>query len=283
MMRVSKLFKKNVELLYVDIYNVSLGLCSKKSWFNRTYPYFDRLIRQLKRYCDIEPVDEFDLMRVYSEGSLFRTFLHFFHCKRSCENVKEYCKVCSHVRYRNFQKQRFYDDVLLEQRDHYSKMGIENRLVDFDVFLPDFDLYCLDKGPHCRRKRLIKHPVDIFVCFVSTFARVNLNNCYDFFLNLPMTLNNEKYCVSQISNFVRDMSFEIWKLNVNYFFVIFDDFNKLNRSYCYEIKPNVKNTYKPLRSPRSSTYYGELAVIPRQSYHLFSHGDDSSYFDSDSS
>ena len=32
MMRVSKLFKKNVELLYADIYNVSLGLCSKNSW-----------------------------------------------------------------------------------------------------------------------------------------------------------------------------------------------------------------------------------------------------------
>ena len=82
MMRVSKLFKKNVELLYADIY-VFLGLCSKNSWFNRTYPYFDHLIRQLKRYCDIEPFDEFDLMRVYSEGSLFRTFLHFFHCNRS--------------------------------------------------------------------------------------------------------------------------------------------------------------------------------------------------------
>ena len=79
MMRVSKLFKKNVELLYVDIYNVSLGLCSKKSWFYLTYPHFKHLIRQLKRNCDIESFDEFDLLRVYSEGSLFRTFLHFFH------------------------------------------------------------------------------------------------------------------------------------------------------------------------------------------------------------
>ena len=282
-MRVSRLFKKNIELLHIDIYNVSLGLCSKNSWFNRTYPYFDYLIRQLKRQCDIESFDKFDLMVVYSEGSLFRTFLHFFHCKRSCDNVKEYCKVCSHVRYRNFQKQRFYDNVILEQRDHYSKIGLENQSIDFDVFLPDFERYCLYKDPHCMRKRLLKHPADIFICFVSTFVRVNLNNCYDFFLNVSLTLSDEKYFVSQISNFVRDISFEIWKLNVNYFFEIFNDFNKLNRSCCYEIKPNAKNTYKPLHAPGFSTYYGELSVIPRMSYHLFSHGDDSSYSDSDSS
>ena len=54
-----------------------------------------------------------------------RTFLHFFHCKRSCDNVKEYCKVCSHVRYRNFQKLCFYDDVILEQRDHYLELGLK--------------------------------------------------------------------------------------------------------------------------------------------------------------
>ena len=283
MMRVSKLFKKNVELLYVDIYNVSLGVCNKKSWFYVTYPRFKYLIRQLKRNCDIESFDEFDLLRVYSEGSLFRTFLHFFHCKRSCDNVKEYCKVCSHVRYRNFQKLRFYDDVILEQRDHYLRIGLENRSIDFDVFLPDFDRYCLTNEPHCMRKRIIRHPADIFVCFVSTFVRVNLNNCYDFFLNGSLTLSDEKYFVGQISNFVKEISFEIWKLNVNYFFVIFDEFNKLNQSLCYEIKPNAKNTYKPLYAPRFSTYYGELSVIPQVSYHLFSHGDDSSNFDYDSS
>ena len=133
------------------------------------------------------------------------------------------------------------------------------------------------------RKRTIKHPADIFVCFVSTFARVNLNNCYDFFLSGSLTLSDEKYFVSQISNFVREFSFEIWKLNVNYFFIIFDEFNKLNRSLCYEIKPNAKNTYKPLHASRFSTYYGELSVIPRSGYHLFSHGNHSSDFDSDSS
>ena len=281
-MSVSKLFKNKIELSYEDIYNVSLGICSKKRWFKVTYPHFDFLISQLRRYCDIDLSNKFNLMCIYSEGSLFRTLLHFFHCNRSCDNVKEYCKVCSHVRYRNFQKLQYYDDVLLEPRDHCSEIGLENRTIDFDVFMADFDLYALTESKQCRRKSFLKHPADIFVCFVSTFVRVNLNNCYNFFLNLPLTLNDEKYCAHQIANFVKAITHEIWKLNVNYFFVIFDNFSKLNRSCCYEIKPNQKNTYRPLTCP-SSIYYGELSVIPRQSYHLFSHGDDSSYFNSDSS
>ena len=280
-MSVSKLFKKKIELLHEDIYNVSLGICSKKRWFKVTHPHFDFLICQLRRHCDIDLSNKFDLMCVYSEGSLFRTFLHFFYCKRSCDNEKEYCKICSHVRYRNFQNLLQYDDVILQQRDHYSEIGLENRKIDFDVFMANFDLYTLNKNGQCRRKRFIKHSADIFVCFVSTFVRVNLNNCYNFFLDQPLTLNDEKYCTLQIGIFVKKIMNEVWKLNVNYFFVIFNDFNKLNQSSCYEIKSDQKITYTPLTCP-TKTYYGELAVIPQQSYHLFAHDNESSYFDSDS-
>ena len=280
LLRVSRLFKKNIELLHIDIYSVSLGLRSKKFWYIKTYPLFDHLIRQLKR--NNVTFDKVDVMAVYLDGSsLFGAFLHLFCCIRSCDNVRNYCNVCSHVRLRNFQKQRFYDDVVLEQREHFSKIGLEDRLVDFDVFLPDFHTYyvCLLCGerPHCRRRRVLKHPADLFIVFLSTFARINLSNCYDFFLNVPLTLNQEKYVVSQISNFVRDISFEVWKLNVNYFFEIFDIFNILNRSCCYQVRPIEKKLkYKPLCYSEGSTYYGELSVIPRENYHLFNHNTHSS-------
>ena len=283
-MRVSRCFKKNIELLHIDIFNISLGLCSKKYWFNRTWPYFDYLIRNPERYCDIKPFDRFDLITTYSEGSLFRTFLHFFFCKRSCDNVKEYCSVCSHVRYRNFQLIRMYDYTLLSDTDSSSKLGLDNLTVDFDVFLPDLERYCINKKTHCIRERVINHPADIFILFFSTFVRVNLNNYYKFFLNEALTLSDEKYTIRQISNCVRDIANELWLLNVNYFFVIFDVFTKYNRSLCYNIQPGTENLYEPLfKPPMSSTYFGELNVIPRASYHLFSsHFPDSSDFDSDS-
>ena len=242
------------------------------------------MIRNLERYCDIKPFDRFDLIATYSEGSLFRTFLHFFFCKRSCDNVKEYCTVCSHVRYRNFQIIGMYDDVALNDRDSPSKLGLDKLTVDFDVFLPDCQTYCSNKEPHCTRESVINHPADIFILFVSTFVRVNLNNYYKFFLNASLNLSDEKYTVKQISRCVRDIAYELWLLNVNYFFVIFDVFTKHNRSLCYNIKPGTENLYKPFcNHPMSGTYFGELSVVPRASYDLLSsHSSNSSDFDSDS-
>ena len=179
-----------------------------------------------------------------------------------------------------------YDNVVLDSddRDSTSKLGLDNRTVDFDVFQPDCQRYCINKKPHCIRERVINHPADIFILFVSMFARVNLNNYYKFFLNAPLTLSNEKYTVKQISNCVRDITNELWLLNVNYFFVIFDVFTKHNRSLCYNIKPGTENLYEPLfKPPKISTYFGELSVVPRASRHLFSsHSPNSSDFDSDS-
>ena len=239
------------------------------------------MIRNIERYCDIEPFDKEDLKVTYSDGSFFRTFLHFFFCKRSCDNVKDYCTVCSHVRYKNFQKCTLFDDVALDERSWRSKLGVDNRTIDFDVYLPDLQFFCINKKPHCIRERVINHATDIFVLFVSTFVRVNLNTYFKFFLSVPLTLSDEKYSVRQIQNCVRDMANEIWLLNVNYFFVIFDEFTKHNRSLCYGIKAGKKNSYEPLfQPPGSFDYFRELSVVPRANYHLLT--TDSFDFDSDS-
>ena len=95
-----------------------------------------------------------------------------------------------------------------------------------------------------------------------------------------MTLNDEKYSIRQVLNCVRDITNEIWLLNVNYFFVIFDEFTKHNRSLCYNIKAGKKNSFEPLFQPYSAAYFGELSVVSRANYHLFSNN--SSDFDSDS-
>ena len=133
-MRVSKSFKKHVQQMHLNIYNLSLGICLKKTWLKKTLPLFSEMIRHFHMFCDFRTFDDVKLMMVYSKGSIFRTFLHFFLCNRSCDGVDKYCSQCSHVRFRNFQNQVLFDDVLLTAREFKSKLGLDDRTVDFDVF-----------------------------------------------------------------------------------------------------------------------------------------------------
>ena len=110
-MRVSKSFKTLVELMHVDILNISLGLCSKKYWSNKVIPLFSDLVFELDFLTN--SLDQDELYSAVREGSLFRVFLHFFLCKRSCDDVKDYCSICSHVRQRNFQKLTLFDDFFV--------------------------------------------------------------------------------------------------------------------------------------------------------------------------
>ena len=197
------------------------------------------------------------------EGSLFRVFLHFFLCKRSCDDVKDYCSICSHVRQRNFQKLTLFDDFLLSEREFDSQLGLDDETVDYDVFLPNyiFESKSSFNMGGCGREMTIDYASDIYISFVSVFIRINLNLCYDFFLKKPLSISNEKYFIKRIQEFVRDLSNEIWYLNVNYFFVIFDEFVNLNRSICYfvtDIKP-AKGLYKS--RPKLRHYSSGLPVV----------------------
>ena len=197
------------------------------------------MIQHFEMFCDVQTFDDVELMMVYSEGSIFGTFLHFFSCNRSCDGVNKYCSLCSHVRFRNFQNQVLFDDVLLPARDFQSKLGLDDRTVDFDVFLPNYIKYDKNGINICKRERIIKFAADIYVLFVSIFIRVNLNVCYDYFLSFPLTIDNEKYFIKKIQHYVRDLSCEIWELNVNHFFVVFDTFSELNRSVCFDLADTV--------------------------------------------
>ena len=279
-MRVSKLFKQYVELIHKDISNFSLGICSRRRWINKTYPLFNELIFHLE-FLVVESFDKRLLLDLYSEGSLFRTFLHFFYCKRSCDEVYDYCVTCSHVRQRNFQNLNLFDDVLLAQRDFESKLGLDDRTVDFDVFLPNYLNFRDDKEGGCMRERVFDFAADIFVVFVSTFIRINLNLYYDFFLKKPLSLSTEKYFISKIQFFIRDLSNVIWELNVNYFFEIFDKFSQVNRSICYSVP-----SFKPIKGPyeallKQKQYYGQLIVVSNLTNDLNSESDTESNRDFD--
>ena len=119
--------------------------------------------------------------------------------------------------------------------------------------------YIINGENFCRRERVVQVAADIYVLFVSTFIRINLNVYYDYFLKIPLNLNDEKYIISRIQLLVRDLSNVIWELNVNYFFVIFEKFTKLNHSVCYNSVEEAKYSYKPLVEEKQ--YYGQLVVV----------------------
>ena len=233
-LKVSKSFEQHVEQMHLDIYNMSLGICSKKTWLNKTLPIFNEMIRSFDMFCD-QTFDDLELLMVYSEGSIFRTFLHFFLCSRSCDGLNNYCSQCSHVRFRNFQNQVLFDNVLLPVREFKSKLGLDDRIVDFDVYLPNYVKYDKNGDKICKRERIINFAADIYVMFLSIFIRVNLNVCYEYFLSFPLTIDNKKYFIRKIQHYVRDLSCEIWGLNVNHFFVVFAKFSELNRSICFDL------------------------------------------------
>ena len=214
-------------------------------------------------------------MEVHTEGSLFRIFLHLFLCKRSCDRVNKYCWKCSRVRDRNFQSQTLFDEVVLEERDFPSKLGIDDRQIDFDVFLSYYSICSIVPTSVCEWEQTIQYAADVYVLFFSIFIRVNLNVFYDFFLKIPLCLQDERYFVRKIQFLVRDLCNMVWNTNVNYFFVIFDKFRDLNRCKCFEV-----DIGKPLKGPYTSLskvrqYYGQLTVVSKYTYESHSSSDSS--------
>ena len=122
--------------------------------------------------------------------------------------------------------------------------------------LSNYSTYARNEKNVCRRERVVQFAADIYIIFVATFIRVNLNVYYDYFLKFPLTINDEKYVIRHIQHLVRDLSNEIWMLNVNYFFIIFEKFSKLNNSVCYD---SDECSYEPLT--RKKEYYGQLVVV----------------------
>ena len=245
-MKVSKSFKTHVEQLHIDIYEISLGICSKKYWLNKTLPPFIEMVYHFESFMPVARFNRKEILEVYCEGSLFPVFLHLFLCKRSCDGIEDYCWKCSRVRDRNFQALSVFDDVVLEQKDIYCQLGIDSEKIDFDVFLSYFGTSNSYPG-RCESPQMIQYGGDVFILFVSVSLRVHLNVYYNCFLNFPLTLQDERYFIKKIQLFARDLCDIIWIANSNYCFKIFDKFKYINRSVCYNVDPE-----KPIKGPYCS-------------------------------
>ena len=260
LMKVSKSFKKHVEVIHSQILDVSLGLCSKKHWSNKVLPLYKDLLYSIDLFSNL--FNEADILNLMIDGSIFRAFLHFFLCERYCDDVKSYCSLCSHVRPRIFSNLTLFDDVYLETRDFRSQLGIDDDAVDFSVFLKESMLDKTDSSidGFCLIEMPIHHPSDLYVMFVSIFIRINLNLCYNFFLNKKKPIMTEIYYIRKIEEFVRDLASQIWYLNVNYFYIIFQKFESLNRSICFYIT-NLNLIEDLKRKSRAKYYLSKLPVV----------------------
>ena len=254
-MKVSKSSKKHVEVMHSEIHDVSLVLCSKKHWLNKVLPAYTDLLYSIDLFS--RPFKAKDALKLMGDGTLFKTFLHFFLCERWCDDVKSYCSLCSHVRTRNFSNLTLFDDVCLGDRGFKSQLGIDDKTVDFEVYLRDSMVKQSMDDSFCLREMPIDHPSDIFVLFVSTFMRINLNLCCNFFFKKQIPILTERYYVRTIENFVKDLGCEIWYLNVNYFYIIFENFETLNRSSCFYIPMNLIDPGQT----RLENYFSKLPVV----------------------
>ena len=262
-MRVSKSFKAHVEQLHIDIYNISLGFCTKRYWLKKTFPAFQELIFHFEAYTCLDPFPKKEIRELYTETSLFRVCLHFFLCKRSCDRTIDYCWMCSRVRDRNFQKGSVFDDMIMERIHDIDKLDLTNKMIDFDVYLSRWG-NSIPKNDYgkCEWNDTILYAGDVFVLFVSILLRVHLNLFNNYFLNFPMALDHQKYMVRKIQAFVEDIVHMFWTTNINYFFVVFDKFKDLNRSVCFDIDQN-----KLLKGPYTYPESSQLPPVIREEYY----------------
>ena len=271
-MSVSKAFQNCIELIYSDIYEISLGICSRRTWYEETYHHFLFLLRDINYNChfsdfDLDPEYDSELLAVYLDGTLFKSFLHFFYCERSCENVSNYCKICSRVRQRQYQNRSAFIDVKVLEYHDDDKVGLQDRELTFDIFMDDYDFYST-ANCCCRKQYYLSHSADILLAFLSLFARIQFNNLHSYFGKIDMCLNDEKYCSAQITKYIHNLMNAIYSLNINYFYVIFGKFESLNHSSCYGIAPGAKETFSCLELVRKITdedqYEYKYQLFPNQ-------------------
>ena len=275
-MSVSKSFQRCIELIYFDIYEISSGICSRKTWYRKTYGHFLSFLRDINYHCefsdyDLDPEYDYELLDVYLGGTLFKALMHFFYCERSCENVSKYCKICSRVRSRQYQNRRSFEDVKVLQYRDDDKVGLQNREVSFDIFMTDYDFYSMTSG-FCRKEYYFYHAADIALAFLSILGRIHFNCLYSYFDKIDMCINDEKYISFLMTKYVHNIMNAFYSLNINYFYIVFGKFRSLNHSACHDIAPNAKLSFSCLELVRKVTdkdqYEYKYQLFPNEFDHM---------------
>ena len=188
-----------------------MGFCTKYYWCSKSLLYFKQMIKKIEEvtaqtfeYCDIS--------LLFENFSLFVIFLHFFNCLRSCDTVSKYCSVCSRVRDHNFDKKIWFNDIVFKKLPIKEHLGLEGKLIDFDVFLRRWSSYnntISSSAPNdCDYRERINYAYDLFMNYVSVMIRVVMNSSYDYFLSIPLLLDKEEEIVKIVHKFAQDIPHE---------------------------------------------------------------------------
>ena len=253
-MAVSKSFQRCIEHIYSDIYEISINFCSRKAWYQKTFKKYLKMVTRINWHCDFEYdyEDDYRLREMYLGGTLFKAFMHFFYCERRCENVRNYCKICSRVRIRQYQDRSLFEDIKVLQFHEDEKLGLESRKLTFDIFMTDYERESTRFGS-CRKEYYFNHPLDLALAFLSILGRIHFNLIYSFYDNVEMSVNEEKVCSSLMVKCVQKIMNAFYSCNISYFFVLFGKFQSINHSACHDIAPNAKFTFTRLEIPRKIT------------------------------
>ena len=86
-MKVSKQFKNIVKLLHKDIYNVSLGFCTKLFWLRKTWPLFNAMVVNIEIHMQ-KIFPKKDIRRVFCQFSLFEYYCTFSRVNETVARLK---------------------------------------------------------------------------------------------------------------------------------------------------------------------------------------------------
>ena len=222
---VSKYFRKLVLKEFSKIYEISTGFCSVKHWPNLIKRNVSELINDIHGELFHTLAFDFEknydnLIKKFRHMSLLSVCLHFLRCKRSCEKKSDFCKVCSRVRENTFYEYNAFLNLKLNVEDYLNINSSEQ--IDLDVFLtkPAFFTYCTCDaiGRNYSDFEVFNHARDLFAAFCSVLVRMYLNYTTAYFLDLQVSLSDQKKIIQTIFRFACDL-LETFLILITIFFM----------------------------------------------------------------
>lgn len=122
----------------------------KKNIFN-----LNQNIHEVIEVSDFEK-SYFKMCKKFRDLPLFPVCLHFLTCRRSCEKIASYYRICSRVKDNNFFNLDKFQDLMVYPKSHHKDdyLFLDKKLIDLDVFFNrlvyfDYPSYPL-KHKNCR-------------------------------------------------------------------------------------------------------------------------------------
>ena len=187
--------------------------------------------------------------------TLFSILIHFLKYVRSCDTVKEYpsyCPFCSRVETFWQAFEGFYSNLKFS-KDNESLLGFDSgTYTDLDVFTSkaaEYFRWFKIENDFCIFFQEFRYGDDLFAAFPSIMLRIYLNSTILVFRQIfPYLHYSDQYKTKHVvaSEGVMFLGYFWHKTNINFFYELFDKFDKYNSCYCF------KNS---LKKPQFGPYY----------------------------